>query len=399
MTNLYAALELGTSRTVLAVGAARPGERLKILQHAEIPSSGVKKSQIINIKQTAQSIKSVISEIQNKQGKNGDNLTIGNAFLVLSGSHIKVDHFCASTQIAGGKVSNSDIEQVVNDSRMRPLQNDREILDIIEQTYKVDTIGGIDSPKGMSGNTLHLDTLHIHGSAARINDAKTAADEANLELRDPLFAAVCAADAVLNDSEKQHGALVIDLGGGTTGYAVYYGGYLATANSIGVGGEHVSSDISHAFQTTHAQAEDLKKNEASAFLTSSSTLSPRVKLSGSSPLMETRSISRRALDTVVNLRMKELIGIIKDEIHEHDLLHRLQAGVVLTGGGAAMRGLAELVRKEFRLNVRIGKPIYVDGFSETSAPHTFAAISGALMYAHKNYERKPLFSIFKGLFK
>ena len=176
-------------------------------------------------------------------------------------------------------------------------------------------------------------------------------------------------------------------------------GYLAAANCIGVGGDHISSDIAYAFQTTHAQSEDLKKKEASAVLLPSGSASARVQIPGSSPLIETRTISRRALDTVVNLRLKELFSIIRHELEDQDLLHRLHSGIVLTGGGAALKGLDALVQKEFGLPARIGRPIHVDGLSDVENQEAFAAIAGALMYAHKNYETKPFFSIFKGFFK
>lgn len=399
MTNLYAALELGTTQTVLAVGEARTGERLKIIQHAEINSSGVRKSQILDIKQASQSIKSIITAIQQKQNKNGGSIDIGNAFLVISGQHIKADPYCGTTQVDGSKVTSRDIEAVEQNCQSMVLPKDRELIDIVYQTYGLDSLEGIASPKGMSGRVLHLNTLQIHGDANRINDARTAANEANLEIRDPLFAASCAAEAVLNDSEKRNGALVLDLGGGSTGYAVYFDGYLASLDAIGIGGDHISSDIAYAFQTTHAQSEDLKKNEASAVLIPAGNATARVQIPGSSALLENRTISRRALDTVVNLRLKELFSIIRHQLEDQDLLHRLHAGIVLTGGGAALKGIDALAQKEFGLPVRIGRPIHVDGLNDVENPEAFASIAGALMYAHKNYETKPLFSIFKGLFK
>lgn len=400
MTNIYAALELGTTRTVLAVGEARTGDRLKVTRHAEIPSSGIRKSQILDIKQATLSIKSVLREIEKRQGDDGDSITIGNAFLVVSGQHVKADPYQGTTPVEGSKVSSDDIDEVVRSSRLMALPKDRELLDIVDQVYGLDSLGGIASPKGLSGRILKLDTLQIHADANRINDAKTAANDAHLEIRDPLFAATCAADAVLDDAERRDGVLVIDLGGGSTGCAVYADGYLAAANVIGVGGDHVSNDIAYAFQTTQAQAETLKKTEASAVLGSDHGVSSRVQIPGSSPLIETRTISRRALDTVVNLRLKELVSVIRGGLEDQDLLHRLHAGVVLTGGGAAMRGVDTLIQRELGLPVRIGRPVNVDGLSDAENPASFAAVAGALMFAHRNYERKPLISsIFKGLFK
>ena len=400
MTNIYAAIEIGTTRTVLAVGEAETGGRLALTRHAEIPSAGVKKSQIVNIDQATQSVRSVLREIERRQGESGDKLTIGNAFLVITGQHVKADPFQGLAQVEGGKVGVDDIEEVVESSRGMPMPNDRETLDVVDQFYRLDSLVGITSPKGLSGRVLKLDVLHIHADANRIKDAHTAADAAHLELRDPLFAVTCAADAVLSDAERRDGVMVLDLGGGSTGYAVYDGGRIATANVFGVGGDHVTNDIAYAFQTTQAQAEELKRREASAVVGQDRDASARVKIPGASALVEAKTVSRHALETVVNLRMKEMLTMIRQDLEARDLLHRLNAGVVLTGGGAAMRGLEQLLQREFGVPVRIGRPEYVDGLTDEDKPWSFAAVAGALMFAHSHYERKSLFDgFFKGLFK
>lgn len=399
MTSIYAALEIGTTRTVLAVGEAESGGRLKVVSHAEIPSSGVRKSQIMDINQATQSIRSVLRENEKNQLAAGNAVTIGNAFLVVSGQHIKADPFQGQAQVGGAKVGTADIEEVVRSSRKMALPRDRELLDIVDQAYGLDALGGIHEPNGMSGRILKLDTLQIHADANRINDARTAANDAHLEIREPLFATTCAAEAVLGEHERRNGALVLDIGGGSTGFAAYAEGYLAHAGVIGVGGDHVTNDIAHAFQTTQAQAEELKRHEASAVIGASDG-EPRVKVPGSTPLMESRTISRRALDTVVNARLKELFLILREKLEDLDLLHRLHAGVILTGGGAAMRGIDVLIQRELGMPVRVGLPVHIDGLSEVRHPEAFAAVAGALLYAHRNYEEKSLFqTIFGGFLK
>ena len=397
--NIYAALEIGTTRTGLAIGEAAVGDKLKVTCHAEIPSTGVRKSQILDINQATQSIRSVLREIEKKQLAVGNSITIGNAFLVVSGQHVKADSFTGTAQIARGKVTAEDMNEVGHNTRAMVLPKDRELLDFVDRAYGVDDIGGISDPKGMSGRVLKLDAIQIHADANRINNARTAANEAHLEIREPLFAATCVGDAVLSDLEKRNGALVLDIGGGSTGFAAYSDGYLAYTGVIGVGGDHITNDIAHAFQTTQAQAEELKIRDASAMIGTNSG-EPRVKIPGSSPLMESRTISRRALDTVVNARLRELFGILREKLEEADLLHRLHAGAFITGGGAAMRGIDALIQRELCMPVRTGVPINVDGLSDERHPEAFASVAGALLYAHRNYEEKSLFrAIFGGFLK
>ena len=400
MTDFHAALEIGTTRTVLAIGETDADGRLRVTCHAEIPSTGVRKSQILDIKQATTSIQSVLHEIEKKQSESGSRITLGNAFLVVSGQHIKADPFQGVIAIEGAKVGNEELDAVFSSSRTMQLPKDRELLDIVDQDYEVDSLGGIATPRGMSGRMLKLNTLQIHADRNRINDARTAADAAKLEIREPLFAATCAAEAVLEAHEKRNGVLVLDIGGGSTGYAAYSDGHLAATGVIGVGGDHVTNDIAHAFQTTNSQAEQLKTNEASAIIGGAGLEQQRVKVPGSSPLIETRTISRRALDTVVNARLRELFTVIRETLEDLDLLNRLHAGVVLTGGGAAMRDLDALVSRELGMGARIGRPIHVDGLENEKFPAAFAAISGALLFASRNYEEKGVIdSLLKRFFK
>ena len=127
----------------------------------------------------------------------------------------------------------------------------------------------------------------------------------------------------------------------------------------------------------------LKTDEASAVIGQYTTDNARVRLTGSSALMESRAISRRALDTVVNARLKELFTVIRETLEEADLIHRLHAGVVIAGGGAGMRALESLAELELGLGVRRGRPLQVDGLEDVSDPWAFATISGALLYSQR----------------
>ena len=399
MSEIYAALEIGTSRTVLAVGEAVRGGRIKLTCHADIHSTGVRKSQILDIPQATQSIRSVLHEIERRQDASGVKVTIRNAFLAVSGQHVRADQFSGSVQIEGRRVDDEALNAVLRSAREMVLPRDRECLEVVDQDYAVDSLGGIADPRGMAGRVLKLNTLQIHADRNRIDNARTAADAAHLEVSEPLFAATCAADAVLEDSERRNGVLVIDLGGGSTGYAAYTDGYAATAGVVGVGGDHVTNDIAHAFQTTNAQAEGMKIREACAMILASDENAPRVKVeSGNNTLMDNRTVSRRALDTVVNARMMELFTVIRETLEDNDLLHRLHAGAVLVGGGAGLRDVDALAAQTLGMNVRIGRPIHVDGLEEEEFPARYAAVAGALMYAQRSDDGRPFLDGLLGRF-
>ena len=154
------------------------------------------------------------------------------------------------------------------------------------------------------------------------------------------------------------------------------------------------------FQTTNAQAESLKITTASAELGQYAGENARAHIGGSSSLMESRTISRRALDTVVNARLSELFTVLRETLEDQDVIHRLHSGVILTGGGARMRDIDRLAEQVLGMNVRIGRPVHVDGLEDMEFPPAYATIAGALLYAHRNYEEKSIFDdIFGRIFK
>ena len=400
MSNLYAALEIGTTRTVLAVGETDSSGRLRVTAHAEIPSSGIRKSQILDIGQATESIRSVLHAIEENHGGDIGEISVGNALLAVSGQHIVAMPYSAAVSLSGDSVSQDDINSVINAAHSMPLPKERELLDIVDQDYSLDNRGGgVRNPRGMNGRVLSLNTLQIHGDRNRIQDARNAADAAHLEISESVYAVSCAAEAVLEEYEKKNGALVIDCGGGCTGYAAYIDGSIVATNVLGVGGDHITNDIAHAFQTTTPQAEGLKIYEASAMPVACEGEAARVKVErGENVLMDNRTVSRSALNTVVNTRVEELLTIIRDQLEEMDILHRLRSGVILTGGGSRLRNLEPLVEKIFGLAARIGRPVNVDGLDDAEYPPAFATIAGTLLYASRNYEEKSLIGDLLGRF-
>lgn len=396
MNDVQAALEIGTTRTVLAVSECGRDRRPRLICHAEIPSAGVRKSQILDINMATQSIMGVLHAVDD--ATHGE-IDLGSVLLVVSGQHVDTIRRHESVCIEGSQVSEADIRELIELSQESNLSNDRELLDLAVQDYSLDSLGNILSPKGMAGKVLTLNTLHIHADHHRIEDARTAAAKAKLEVSEPLFAAVAAAEATLDDRERKDGVMVLDLGGGSTGYAVYTDGYIAAGGVIGVGGDHISSDIAHAFQATHSQAEELKIREATAIPTADDG-DERVRIPGASALMDSRTISRRSLNTVVHARVRELIDVIGERLETDNLLPRLHSGIVLTGGGAALRDIDSLIQRELSTPVRIGRPVNLDGLEDLERPESFAAVAGALLYAHRNHDDTSLLgSIFKGIFK
>ena len=391
-----AGLEIGTSYTVIAIGETHDDGRLEITALGSIPSNGVRKSQILEMTQARYSIMSVLKKLEEQFG-----YTIGHACLAVSGPQVRTTFMSNQWQLERGFVHEDDIAEINARAEETNLPPERTQLELSPVAYGLDELGSITSPKGMHGNILKLRSLCIHGATQRINDARAAAAAAKLEITLPCFAGTCAANAVLSPKDRREGTLVVDLGGGSTTYTAWVDGRLACAGVLGVGGDHVTNDIHTAFAISSSQADQIKTTAASALVTAEDG-NLRVPIPSPMPGFKAASISRRALNTVVNARMQELFTIIRSKLDDENLVHRLNGGIVLTGGGAALPNIAQLAQAVFGCSARLGMIIPdIQGLEKitNAPPYACATIAGLLLRAAATESRPSLMDSFTGIFK
>ncbi len=400
-----AVLEIGTSNTVLAVGEALPNGRVRVANIESVASCAVRKSQILDLAQVSNLLVSLLRHLADNT-----DYSIGTANLLVSGTQIRTKVLSNQVAVDDGVVREEHLGDVNDAALAETLRSaDHVALELEPIGYRLDDIDGIDSPRGMNGKLLTLRSLCVSGSRARIRDAQTAAFNAKLEVKDSqvYFAGTCAAAAVLTPRHKQNGALVIDLGGGTTSFTVWHAGHLVQAGVVGVGGDHVTSDIQSAFAITQRQAEQIKTTSAAALVRANDG-APRITVPDPMPGSKAATISRRALDTVVNARLQELFTVIRDKIDQENHLHSLNAGVFLTGGGALMPGIVELARTVFGCGAQLGSLIPeiegMDALVPQRPAVAHAAHAGLLYLVQLENRQKPgafesLSHFFKGLFR
>ena len=319
--------------------------------------------------------------------------------LVVSGPQIATQRVTTTwqTDAKTHKVTEEDVTSIYNNS----LHDDpasRVLLDATEQGYELDNVGGIDNPVGLTGDLLKLNTLLIHGPKSRLDDQRSAAANAKLAVSDTFFAGSCAAAAVLRAADRAAGALVIDLGGGCTPFTVWSDGKLVLAGVVPVGGDHATNDVQIAFGMSLSQAEELKKR-ASAIL-SKDRATGRIELAKSIAATGPDSVSKRALDVVVNARFAELFAIIREKLDDANLLHRIGAGVFLVGGGAQLAHVAELAETVLGLPTRVATLVpEIEGLEKKEFPAAYATVAGLLLLALKSEGGPNLMDTVKNLWK
>lgn len=396
---LIAGLEIGTTRTVVCIGETDEASgRMKVTGLGTYPTIGVRKGQIVDLQNAQMCVRAAI-----KNAEREANATVWQVIEACKDGSIATETSRGALSIRSedGLVTAEDVEEVREIARNIKLKPGRQLLHTIRQTFQLDGQTGIVRPEGMACKLLALDVLAVTGDTNRIENLANAAKNEDMEVTDVVFSGICAAMAVLTPEQKKGGAALIDLGGGTTSYIAYCNNAVAAAGCIAVGGDHVTNDIAQAFNISLGAAEEMKCAEGSAVLGAGAG-QDRVAVKGGIGF-DDRSVSRKALHTVINARMDELLRAVRSRLDDAGILPHLGGGVLLTGGGAYLRGAPELARLVFGMPARIGLPAAVDGLEKAERPAALATAAGLLLYSRMNGRDEDAFSpvknFFKGLFK
>lgn len=387
------ALEIGTSKTVALVGEVREGNHILITGIGRHPSKGVRKGEINDLENAVICVKSAL-----EGAEESSQVAIRQLHLVVSGGHIDsyVNRGSVPVFDNEGEITDDDVEQVMAVAKAVNLPPEREILHTICQHFWVDDEQKVIRPEGMEGAKLSLDILVMHGVRNRLHNTIRVVKSIPMDVEDVAFSGLCSALAVLTPEQKKSGAIVIDLGAGTTDYLAYAGNVVAAAGSIGVGADHVTNDIAQAFNIPIAQAEKLKRENGCVSVDSMSS-AQRVSLPAEVGFPG-RNVHLKSLNTVINLRIEETLQMVKKRITS-DILMQAGAGVILVGGGAHLKGVIELTEKIFSLPCSVGKPKNVSGLATATEGLEFASCVGMVQYAVRSMNRRKTDGGIKGLLR
>lgn len=378
------ALEIGTSKTVALVGEMRDDGSLMITGRGEHPSTGVRKGEIIDPEGAANCARKAIADAEA-----GSKVVINEVVLAVTGGHIRGSIFNGTAPVGApdGTISEEDIDEVKDLARAVNLPEDREMIHTIDQNYSVDDHEPVVNPEGMIGAKLSLDVLGFHGVRSLLMTAQRVVERIPMEVQDTVFGGLAAALAVLTPEQKRGGAVVIDLGAGTTDYIAYAGEVMACGGSLGVGGDHVTNDIMIAFNIAQARAEKIKKEHGQAMVPD--TVDP-LKLTLPAELgFSGNTVNLRSLHIVIHARMEETLQKVRRSLEEAQILSRLGSGVYLTGGGANMRGITDLAAQVFGVPCFVGRPRNVLSLKKGGDAPEYATCCGLLEYVFRTRDQGP----------
>lgn len=370
------ALEIGTTKVRAMVAQARDDDHLSIIGLGECPSRGIRKSEIIDFDNALSCVRVALQSAEENA-----NVTIRQVYMVVAGGHIQSTVNRGSLPILRetAEIMQSDMMHVMESARAVNLAADREILHTIPQQYYVDDQPGVINPAGLEGARLALDVLILHGVRSRLKNTVKIAKSVPVDVEDVAFSGLCSALAVLSPEDKENGALVIDLGGGTTSYLAYAHGTIAAAGCLAVGGDHLTNDLARGLRLALPQAESVKEEYGSAVIDLAAR-TQRIEIANDGG-MNRRFIKQGDIQTITSLRIEEMLAMVKSQLDKGEFLHHMGHGVILTGGGAYLKRVTELTEKVFGLHCQLGKPRGVSGITLAAEGTEYASLVGLLRYA------------------
>ncbi len=367
-------IDIGTSKICTLVARVEEGSNLRILGVGIEPSQGLRKGTVVDLNAAASAVSRSVEKAERTSG-----FEINAALVSLAGSHVSSINSRGVVGITGGIVDHDDIDRALDAAQAVAIPHNREIIHVIQRGFIIDGQDGIRTPVGMHGFRLEVEAHIITASASTVENLRQCVGASGIEVSQFVLNPLASGEIVLSETERQMGAAVVDIGGGTTDMAIYIDGDVWHTMVLAVGGNHVTSDIAHGLRLPVSQAEEIKLKFGHA---QQSAVSPEEQFTvrsfgGDAP---TR-INRTELANIIEARMEEIFYLVLQEIRRSGYDGLLPAGVVLTGGSSLMPGCRQLASQVMGLPARIAKPQNLVGLTDQLDSPAYATSVGLLEWA------------------
>lgn len=371
-TSRYAVgIDIGTTTVRCVVGHidATTGTPT-IVGVGQAPNSGMRKGIVANLTGPAQAIDDALGEAERMSGYQVDAATIS-----INGSHILSTK--ADGMIAVGamdhEITGEDLSRIEEVATLGKVPANREILEVVPHSYRLDGQDNIKDPLGMTGTRLEINANVVSALTPHLTNLQKSADMAKVHPHSIVPSVLSAARAVLSEQQIENGVAVVDLGGATTSVAVFEEGDLQYVAVIPVGGANITNDLAIGLKTDPEIAEKVKLAHAVA--------SARGEAEGISVKHDSEvfSFSSNDIDEIVEARLEEIFDAVHKELKKAGRAGQLPSGVVLTGGTAKLKGITDYAKEKLGLAAKVGKPSGFGGVAENIEEPQFASVIGLML--------------------
>lgn len=386
-----AAIDVGTAKVATLIASIQPETPLHIIGVSTVVSRGIRKGQIVDIEETTASILQSIEAAERMAG-----YQINEAFISVGGAHIasQNSHGIVAVSEPNKEITLEDVRRVIDAAKAVSLPSSREVIHVLPRGFTVDGQEGIKDPVGMTGVRLEVDTHIISGGVTAMRNLEKCMSEVGVDIAGFVFSGLSSSTAVLTETEKELGAILVDIGGGTTAISIYIDGALSYSSVLPIGAKNITNDLAIGLRISLDSAEKIKlflSQEKKVVMVSVGDEAEKKKekkkdndevdISTLNLQEELNHVSKRTLiDGIIKPRLNEIFAMIGLEIKRSSYGGMTPSGVVVVGGGAQTVGLVEAAKRNLAMPVRIGLPSNITGLVDEVINPAFACSCGLLLY-------------------
>jgi len=368
-------IDVGSSHVRVLISAREDDTgRLEVAGKGEAPNRGCRRGNVVNVEATVEAVKAAVDEAEVMAG-----VEVGRAFVGIAGSDLRSVNARAVVSVSrkDREIHRSDVRRVLEAAQAASLPNELEILHAIPQEFLVDDQGGIIDPVGMLGSRLEANVHLVTGNQTRTRTLQTCLNRAGIEVTEVVFEPLATAEAVLTHDERELGALLVDIGSGGTEYGYFAESEIQHSGVLPIGASHFTNDLAMVLRTPFDQAERIKIRHGCCLpsMVDDDGVSIPSVAGGAR-----RVVPKRELCEILGPRAEEMLTLVRDDLRRNGCDDDLRGGVVLTGGGAQLDGLLEMVEQVFAATVRYGLPTGLGGLVDVISSPSWCTASGLLLY-------------------
>jgi cell division protein FtsA len=375
------ALDIGTTKICVLVAQETADGSIEVIGIGKSTSHGLKKGIVVDINKTIHSIKRAVQEAELMAGCKIESACIG-----ISGSHVQSINSQGVVPIKRKEVTQVDIKNVLASAQAVALPEGQQILHVLPQYYVIDSHERVKDPLGMYGVRLEAQVHIITGALSCVQNLVKCCESLNIKVTDIVLEQLASALAVLSPDERQLGVGVLDIGGGTSDFALYHNNSIIYTMVLPVAGDHFSNDLALGLRITLEDAERVK--QVGGFVNPQGFEQDGMIEVESVQGGIHKNILLSELCAILQPRASELFNLINQELEQRKLKQFLSAGIVLTGGGSLLEGMQELATEIFGVPVRIGKPKSKDNLLESLDNPKYATGYGLLLHELQERSKK-----------
>jgi len=367
-------VDVGTTKVCTLVARVEDDQQMRILGVGIEPAKGMRKGTVVDINAAGVAITHSIEKAERTSG-----FEIESALVSMAGSHVASENSRGVVGVSGRTIGDEDVIRAVEAARAVTIPHNREMIHVIQRGFVVDGQTGIRNPVGMHGYRLEVETHVITASAATVENLRQAVSAAGVRASQFVLNPLASAEVVLSETEREMGVVVCDISGGTTDMAVYIEGDVWHTMVLGIGGDHITSDIAHGLHLPVNHAEEIKLQHGCA-LESQIDSEEAFYIH---PFGEENpvTINRKELAHIIEARVEEILSLVLQEIKRSGYDGLLPAGMVLTGGVSALPGIRQLAKQVLGMPVRIAQPDGLVGMVDQLHSPAYATSVGLLRWA------------------